>query len=115
MRFLIKLVVICFALLVVVKICPWAEVEGPAPLIVAALLLGIFNTFVRPILIVFTLPINILTFGLFTFVINGIIIYAVSLIVPGFHLEGFFEAILTALFVSITSWLINLIIKDEKK
>ena len=114
MRFLLKLIVICFALLVVVKICPWAEVDGPAALIVAALLLGIFNTFIRPILIVFTLPINILTLGLFTFVINGIIIYVVSLIVPGFHIDGIFSAILSALLVSITSWLINLLIKDEK-
>ena len=86
--FLIKLLVTIAALLIVVKISPWAEVDDPLALVVTALLLGIFNTILRPILIFLTLPINIVTFGLFIFIINGLILYLISLLVPGFTLTG---------------------------
>jgi putative membrane protein len=113
-RFIIKLIVLCLALLVVVKLCPWAEVDGAGALIVAALLLGIFNAFIRPVIIILTIPINIVTLGLFTFIINGVILYLVSLLVPGFVLESFLHAILTALLVSVVSWLINILIGDKR-
>ena len=111
--FLIKLLVTIAALLIVVKISPWAEVDDPLALVVTALLLGIFNTILRPILIFLTLPINIVTFGLFIFIINGLILYLISLLVPGFTLTGFGPAVLTAFLVSLTSWAINLLIKDR--
>ena len=112
-RFLIKLLVTTAALLIVVKICPWAEVDDPVALIVAALLLGIFNTFVRPLLILLTLPITIISLGLFILVINGLILYLISLLVPGFELSGFGSAVLTSMLVSITAWAINMLIKDR--
>jgi putative membrane protein len=113
-RFLIRLLVTIAALLIVVKISPWAEVEDPVALLVTALLLGIFNSILRPLLILLTLPINIITFGLFIFVINGIILYVISLLVPGFNLVGLGSAVLTAFLVSITSWAINMLIKDRE-
>lgn len=113
-RFLIRLLVTIAALLIVVKISPWAEVEDPVALLVTALLLGVFNSILRPLLILLTLPINIITFGLFVFVINGIILYLISLLVPGFNLMGFGSAVLTAFLVSITSWAINMLIKDRE-
>lgn len=100
------------ALLVVVKISPWAQIDDPLALLVAALLLGIFNTLLRPVLILLTLPVNILTFGLFIFVINGLILYVISLLVPGFYLSGFAAAVFTSLLVSLTAWAINLLIGD---
>jgi putative membrane protein len=114
-RFLIKLLVTIAALLIVVKISPWAEVEDPVALFVTALLLGIFNTIVRPLLILLTLPINIISFGLFILVINGLILYVISLLVPGFNLSGFGSAVLTSILVSITAWAINVLIKDRGK
>ncbi len=113
-RFLIKLLVTIAALLIVVKISPWAEVEDPVALIVTALLLGIFNTVLRPLLILLTLPINILSFGLFILVINGLILYIISLLVPGFNLSGFGAAVFTSILVSLTAWVINMLIKDRE-
>ncbi|UCC79251.1 MAG: phage holin family protein [Candidatus Zixiibacteriota bacterium] len=113
-RFLVKLLVTVAALLIVVKISPWAEVEDPVALIVTALLLGIFNTILRPLLILLTLPINILSFGLFILVINGLILYIISLLVPGFNLSGFGAAVLTSILVSLTAWVINMLIKDRE-
>lgn len=113
-RFLVRLLVTIAALLIVVKISPWAEVEDPVALFVTALLLGIFNSILRPLLILLTLPINIITFGLFIFVINGIILYIISLLVPGFNLAGLGSAVLTAFLVSIVSWAINMLIKDKE-
>lgn len=113
-RFLIKLLVTIAALLIVVKISPWAEVQDPGALIVTALLLGIFNTVLRPLLILLTLPINILSFGLFILVINGLILYVISMLVPGFNLSGFGSAVLTSILVSLTAWIINILIRDRE-
>lgn len=114
-RFLLKLVVTCASMLVVVKILPWAEVEDPISLIVAALLLGIFNSIFRPLLIILTLPINIISFGLFILVINGLILYMISALVPGFEIANFGSAILASLMISIASWAINWMIKDTER
>ncbi len=112
-RFLMKFLVTSAALLVVVKISPWAEIEGMVPLVVAALLLGIFNSILRPLLIILTLPINIISLGLFIFVINGLILFLISNLVPGFHLSGLGPAILTSILVSITAGAINMLIKES--
>ncbi|MBI5123592.1 phage holin family protein [Candidatus Roizmanbacteria bacterium] len=71
-----------------------------------ALVLGIFNIFLKPLLILLTLPINILTFGLFTIVINAILVLLAARFVPGFTVDGFWSAVLFSLLVSI----INIIV-----
>src|ERR1041385_325650 len=73
------------------------QVDGIAPLFVAALVLGMLNAVVRPILLVLTLPINLLTLGLFTFVVNGAMLRLAGALVPGFHVEGFFSSVFGAL------------------
>lgn len=73
--------------------------------VIAAALLGIINAFLRPILILLTLPINILTLGLLTFVINGFLFYAVSWAVKGFEITSFWAAFFGALIISIINWL----------
>jgi putative membrane protein len=113
-RFLLKLLITSAAILVVVKILPWAEVSDPAALIVAALLLGIFNSILRPVLIILTLPINILSFGLFILIINGLILYVISVLVPGFTILNFGAAVLASILISITAGAINWMIKDKK-
>ena len=83
------------------------RVNGIFPAILAAALLGICNAVLRPLLIVLTLPLNILTLGLFTFVINALMLLLVSAVIPGFDVLGFWTAFFGALIISVTSWLLN--------
>jgi putative membrane protein len=79
----------------------------------AAAVLGILNAVLRPILILLTLPINILSLGLFTFIINAFLLKMVSGVIPGFDIQGFWPAILGALVISIVSWLLNSVIGER--
>jgi putative membrane protein len=79
----------------------------------AALVLGILNALFRPILIVITLPINILTLGLFTFVINALLLKMVSGVVPGFYVHGFWSAVFGSLIISIVSWLLSSFVNER--
>jgi len=83
------------------------RVSGIFPAILAAALLGIFNAVLRPLLILLTLPLTILTLGLFTFVINALLLLLVSAVIPGFDVLGFWTAVVGALIIGVTSWLIN--------
>lgn len=83
--------------------------------LIVALVLGLLNAVLRPILIVLTLPLNILTLGLFTFVINGLILYFVSSIVKGFSVSGLGTAIIGSIVLSLIQWAINTVIKRPKK
>jgi putative membrane protein len=76
----------------------------------AAAILGVLNAFLRPILILLTLPVNVLTFGLFTFVINALLLLMVSGVIAGFQVRGFWTAVLGSLVISIVSWLLNVFI-----
>lgn len=84
-------------------------------LVLSGLVLGLVNTFLRPILVVLTLPITILTLGLFLLVINGLTLYLTARMVSGFHLEGFGTAILIALAVSIISYLLSSLLGVREK
>ena len=77
----------------------------PTTLLIAALLLGAVNAVVRPIAIVLTLPITVLTLGLFLLVVNAAMVALVAWILPGFHVSHFRAALLTALIVSLTGWI----------
>ena len=79
----------------------------------AALVLGILNALFRPILIVITLPINILTLGLFTFVINALLLKMVSGVVPGFYVLGFWSAVFGSLIISLVSWLLSSFVNER--
>jgi len=74
-------------------------------LLIAAVILGIANAIVRPILIILTLPISILTLGLFLFVVNGVVFWLVGQFSPGFHVHGLFNAILGAIVTGLVSWI----------
>ena len=79
----------------------------------AAALLGILNAILRPIALILTLPINVLTLGLFTFVINALMLKMASGVIPGFDVHGFWTAIFGAFIISIISWLLNSFISDR--
>lgn len=80
--------------------------------LIAAVVLGAFNYFLRPILIILTLPINIVTLGLFSLVINALLVLLAAMIVPGFGISGFWTAFLFALVLSIVNWVFSLWSRD---
>lgn len=81
--------------------------------IVGSVFLGVINAIIRPILILFTLPINILSLGLFTFIINGFMLYITAATIKGFTIEGFWWAVLSALLLSFISFVISYFIEDK--
>jgi len=89
----------------------WFESTGS--LVGAAIVFGLLNTFLKPVLLIFTLPINLLTLGLFTVVINGIILELTDFFVDSFHISSFGVAILAAIIISLVSVVLQSILNDE--
>jgi putative membrane protein len=89
-------------------------VDGLFSAFMAALLLGIVNTLLRPLLILITLPVTLLTFGFFLLVINGAMLWLVAALVRGFHVNGFWGAVLGSVLISITSWVLSRVLYAEK-
>lgn len=86
------------------------RVDSLLTAIIAAGILGLINVFIRPVLIILTLPLSIITLGVFTFFINALLLKLVAYIIPGFEVEGFLAAFLGALIISVVSWLANFFI-----
>lgn len=107
MRLITKLLIVVLALLLVERVVPGVEVESFYTALIVALILGLLNVLVRPVLLLLTLPVTILTLGLFVFVLNGLLFWFVSTFVDGFTVEGFIPAILGALFISAVNWLLS--------
>jgi putative membrane protein len=105
--FLIRAVVVGIGLWLASQIVPGVSFQSGQSLIAAALLLGIVNAIVRPILVILTFPITLLTLGLFLLVINGLMIELVSYFLPGFAVSGFWPAFFAAIVVSLTSWVMS--------
>jgi len=102
--FLVRLVITAFGLWAAATIVPGVEIVGWQALLVAALLLGIVNAVIRPIILILTLPLTVLTLGLFILVVNGISLTIVAWLVPGFHVAGLLSATLGACVVGLTGW-----------
>ncbi|MFA6098741.1 MAG: phage holin family protein [Patescibacteria group bacterium] len=113
MHFLIRLLLNAGALLVVASFLSGFHVDSFWPTaILAALILGIANAILKPILVILTLPINILTLGLFTFIINAGLLYLVASVVTGFSIDSFWPtAVLGGLILWVISWFTNAITK----
>lgn len=107
MRFLIHLVVVAVALWVAAYLVPGIGFRSTTTLLLAALVLGLVNALVRPVLFLLTLPITILTLGLFYLVVNGLAFALTAALVPGFTVTSFTSAILGALVVSLVSWVLG--------
>lgn len=110
MRLLLVWLINTVALLAVSYLMSSVQVESFVTALVAALLLGLANAVVRPILIILTLPVTILTLGLFIFVINGLVFLAVAKLVPGFQVAGLWPAILAAIVFSLVSCLLSALV-----
>jgi len=116
-RFLIlitKLAVNAIALLVVASMFKGIRLDNNQATIVVAVVLVLINTYLRPLVIVLTLPINILTLGLFTLVINALMLELVSWLIPAFHIDTFWTAMGAALVISIISFLLNWFLRPDK-
>lgn len=102
--FLVRAAVVALGLWLAAEIVPGISFDSNQSLIAAALLLGIVNAFIRPILVILTFPITLLTLGLFLIVVNGLMIDLVAWLLSGFHVAGLWPATLAAVVVSLTSW-----------
>jgi len=110
--FLIRWAINTIALGVAVLIVKGVHVDGILSLSVASLVIGLLNASLKPVMILFTLPLNIMTLGFFTFVINTIMMLIASQIVRGFDVDGFWAAFVASMFMSIVSFLLNILIKE---
>lgn len=106
MQILINLIINGLAVFITSRILPGVAVDDFFVAILVSVILGVVNTFLKPILLLLTLPINILTLGLFTFVINAIMVLIVGGLVPGFRVDGFWSALLFSLILSVVSGII---------
>jgi putative membrane protein len=113
MGFIIRIVVYTLALLLAANIIPGIRLDSLTSALVAGLLLGLINAIVRPILVVLTFPITLLTLGLFLLVLNAFCVWLVSVFVSGFHVAGFWPAFWGALLVSVVSWILTALISDS--
>lgn len=103
MTILINWIINAIAVFASAYILPGVQVDGFFVALVVAVVLGIVNTFIKPLLVVLTLPINVLTLGLFTLVINAVLILLVSNLVSGFQVDGFWWAVLYSIILSLVS------------
>lgn len=115
MKLILTWLISSLAVIVSAYLVPGAQITGFLAALLAAIMLGAVNSFIRPILLFLTLPINILTLGLFTLVINALMVLLAAAIVPGFSIASFWVALLFSVILSIITWLMEQVIeKDEK-
>lgn len=102
------------ALLAVPYLLHSVQVDSFGAALIAALILGLVNTLVRPVLVVLTLPVTVLSLGLFILIINGLMFWVVAQLVGGFHVAGFWAAVGGALLYSIVSWALSTLLLKNK-
>lgn len=107
MTFLISLLLGTIAVFVSAYVLPGVQVDGWTTALILAIVMGLINAFIRPLLLLLTLPINILTLGLFTFVVIALCVLLASAIVPGFHVDGFWWAMAFGVVLAIVNSFIN--------
>lgn len=112
-KLILKWVLNSFALFFVMKIIPGIQIDHFGDLMLATLVLGLLNTFLRPIIVLLTLPVTLLTLGLFTLVINGMIFFLAAHLLEGFRVAGFGVAFVAALLFSIFSFVLNLLFRTD--
>jgi putative membrane protein len=115
MRLLITWLLNAGALLAVAYLLPAIHVDSIGTALVAALVLGLVNTVIRPLLVLLTLPVTLLSLGLFIFVINGLLFWFVGSILAGFRVDGFWPATFGAIAYSLVSWALNGLLNPRKE
>lgn len=108
MLFIVRLIINMVAVLIISYLFPKIiRVDGFLAALVAAFLLGIVNSIIKPILVLLTLPITVLTLGIFLLVINGLMLWLVSALVKGFYVNGFWGAVFGSILISLVSWVLT--------
>jgi len=114
MRLLLLWILNAVALLAVTYLLPTIQVAGFGTALIAALVLGFINTLVRPVLTLLTLPITVLTLGIFYLVLNGLLFWFASALLPGFHVQGFVSAMVGAILYGVIAWALSALIPNKK-
>ncbi len=115
MYILLSILLNALALLITAYIVPGFNVANFQSALLAAIVLGIINTFIKPVLLFLTFPLTIVTLGLFIFVVNAIVLFMASAIVPGLTIAGWLPAILGAIVLSVVSTGMSMLVKDVAK
>ena len=115
MGFLARVLVNALAIFFAAAVVPGVELSGPLAALGAGLVFGLINAIVRPVLLILTLPLTLVTLGLFLFVLNGFCFWLTSALVKGFEVHGFWPAFFGALLVSVVSWLLTAFLSDRGK
>ena len=113
MGFVLRALVNAATIALASAIVPGIRVDGAASALLAGVVLGLINALVRPILVILTLPLTLVTLGLFLLVLNGICLALTAWLVPGLHVAGFGPAVLGALVISLVSWLLTAYVSDR--
>lgn len=113
MKLILRWIINAGTLILLAKYLPGITVNGWYAALIAALVLGLINAVIRPIFIFLTLPISILTLGLFTLVINGLMFWFASSVVKGFTVSGFMPAFYGALIMTVVGWFVGSILKKS--
>lgn len=115
LQVLVALVLNAVALIGTTYIVPGFQVADFTTAILAAIVLGVVNTFIKPVLSYITAPLNVVSLGLFTFVVNAVVLFIVSAVVPGLKISGWIPAILGAVVLSVVSTVLSSLLKDLAK
>lgn len=107
MKLILKLATSILSLLIVSYLIPGFDIEGIWAALVATVIIGIINTFVKPVLKIITFPITIVTFGISAFLTNVLLLLLASKIVPGFNIDNFLSAAISSILLTLTSWFLN--------
>lgn len=113
-KFLVRAVFAALGLWVAAEVLAGVSVNSPATLILAAVLLGVVNAVVRPVVFILTLPITLVTLGLFLLVVNAAMIGLVAWFLPGFRVDGLGAGILAAIITGISSWIGGMLLRDDR-
>jgi putative membrane protein len=113
MGFLARVLINALAILFAAAVVPGVRISGVVAALGAGLVFGLINAVVRPILFVLTLPLTLITLGLFLFVLNGFCLWLTSALVRGFEVHGFWSALFGAFLVSVVSWLLTAFLSDR--
>ncbi len=114
MRLLLTWIINAVALLALPYVFSSINVDSFMTALIVAVVLGLVNALIRPVLVLLTLPVTLLTLGLFIFVINGLLFWAVGSFMPGFHVDGFWSGVFGAIVFSIISWALSSLLVPKK-
>jgi putative membrane protein len=109
--FIVRVLVNAATIALAAALIPGIHLDGPLPALLAGVVLGLVNALVRPVLVILTLPLTLLTLGLFLLVLNGLCLAMTAWLVPGFDIDGLLSAVLGALLVSVVSWALTAFVR----